>query len=79
MTSNAFLGGQTPSESSDKRSWHIGYLVYSTLLLFRREKDLALLAAGPTGCGEWRGVGVPLLGTFSVTRSTVFREADRRY
>jgi len=43
------------------------------------EKYLALLADGPTGCGEWRGVGVSLLGTFSVTSSTVVRDAERRY
>jgi len=61
-TSNAFLGDQIPSASCDERSWRLGLLVCSMVFrFFWREKNLALLAPGTTGCGERREVGVPLV------------------
>ena len=46
LTSNAFLGGQTQSASSDKRSWRIGFLVYSKLFRFGGRKTQRCWRAG---------------------------------
>jgi hypothetical protein len=51
---------------------------YCTLLRFWPAGDLALLADGPTGCGEGARGGCLFVWNVSVTRSTVLTEAERK-
>ena len=48
------------------------------LLRFRPVGVLAELVDGPTGCGEVARGGCSFAWNLSVTRSTVFKEAERR-
>ena len=59
----------------DRNHTHISY---SAVYGFR-PMQLAELADGPTECGKVARGGCSLAWNFSVTRSTVRREAERRH
>ena len=52
--------------------------LYSAVYNFWPVEDLEELADGPTGCGELARGGCVLFWNFSVTRSAVLTEADRK-
>jgi hypothetical protein len=47
-------------------------------MLFWPVKEIAELAGGPTGCGEMARGGCSLAWNYSVARTAVFTEVERR-